>query len=153
MGKRFQLQKHTTSLFLVTSETATSVIATANDRQPIMVLHKQRRRPDHDCNRRRAQDANLRLHHSSSDAIIFDDTVPASASDTDVTFAGAVLFARKPPTPTKREGTLGDRIDLRMPGQVEELYTLSEKEANISHFQFDETSLEFSKQIDDELPI
>ena len=50
------------------------------------------------------------------------------------------------PTLTKPEATPGDRIDLRISGQPEEL----EREAGdiTSHAQLDETSLEVSKQID-----
>ena len=60
------------------------------------------------------------------------------------------MFERKPPTLTKCEATLGDRIDLRTSGQPEEPYLLHERQANIyiSHFQFHEASLEVSTQID-----
>ena len=60
------------------------------------------------------------------------------------------LFDRKPPTSIKPEATLGKRIDLRISGQFEILFTQDEKEKNISFFLLDETSLEFSKQIDDD---
>ena len=52
----------------------------------------------------------------------------ASALDKVVTFAGEVLFERKPPTLTKPEATPGDRIDLRISGQPEEPQLLNERE-------------------------
>ena len=52
-------------------------------------------------------------------------TICRQALDKVVTFAGEVLFDRKPPTST--EATLGERIDIRMSGQSEESNTLDEK--------------------------
>ena len=54
-----------------------------------------------------------------------------SALDKVVTFAGVVLFERKPPILTKTEATPGDRIDLRTSGQPEEPYLLNEKHAKV----------------------
>ena len=44
---------------------------------------------------------------------------PASALDKVVTFAGEVLFEKHPQTLTKPEATPGDRIDMRISGQLE----------------------------------
>ena len=54
------------------------------------------------------------------------DSMPASALDKVVTFAGDVLFERKTPDFDKAGG---DRIDLRTPGQPEEPLFLNEREA------------------------
>ena len=114
--RRIKFEKHDGSLFLLTSESARIVIETANDRlegpdvEPRMVLYKQSKRPDHDC-----------IYYSNlqrADAIILYDSMP-SALDMFVTFAGEVLFERKPPTSIKPEATPGERIDLRMSGQSE----------------------------------
>ena len=75
-------------------------------------------------NLRRAQDANLVLHHSCSDAIILYDNMLANALDKVVIFAGEVLFERKPLTLSRRQ---------RQNGQPEELHTPNEYEA-IVHF-------------------
>ena len=100
-----------------------------------MVLHKQSYCPDHNKIHhfnffsRRAQDANLVFHHSSSDAIVLHDNMSAIALDMVVSFAGDVSFERKLPTLTKLEETPGDRIDLRISGQPEEPYQLNDKQA------------------------
>ena len=60
----------------------------------------------------------------------------ACALDKVVAFAGQVWFGRNPP------------IDLSTSGRPEEPHTLNEKHASLFHIQFDETSLEVSKQID-----
>ena len=103
--------------------------------EPRMVLYKQTKRPNHDCisffNLRRGQDANLVFHQSSSDAIMLYDSMPASALDKVVTFAGEVLFQRNSPTSIKPMATLGDRIDLCISGQFEELCALNKKEAQV----------------------
>ena len=52
----------------------------------------------------------------------------ASALHKVVTFAGGVLFERKFRL-IKLEATLGERIDLRISGKLEELYQLKEKHA------------------------
>ena len=57
------------------------------------------------------------------------DNMLASALDKVVSFAGEVLFERKHPTLVKPEATLGERIDLRIPGQPEEPCLLNEREA------------------------
>ena len=134
-----------------------------------MVLYKQSNRPDHDCiyhfSPRRAQDANLIFHQTGSDAIILYDNMPTSALGKVVTFAGEVLFEWKPSTLTKAEATPGDRMDLRIPGQLEEPCLMNENLAHIRPtrktfspnerskslsfpFHFYETSLEVSKPID-----
>ena len=130
IGKRIKFEKYERILFLSTSESARFVIETADDRldrtvhEPRTVLYRQSNRPDHDCiyyfNLRRAQDAYLVFHQGSSDAIILNDNMRASALDKVVTFAGDVFFERKPSTFTKPEATLGDRIDLRISDQPEE---------------------------------
>ena len=78
--------------------------------EPSMVLYKQSYRPDHVCisyfNLRRAQDAHLVFHQSSTYSIILNDNMRASALDIVVTFAGEILFERKPPTLTKSEDVL-----------------------------------------------
>ena len=49
-----------------------------------------------------------------------------------------------------REATPGDRIDLRMSGQHEELYALDEKEAKVFHTSSSsEASLQVSKHVND----
>ena len=123
MGRTITFEKHDTSLFLLTSESATCVIETADDwlgrtsSRTKIVLWKQCNRTDHDCmyyfNLRRAQSANLVFHESCSDAIVLSDNMPASALDKVATFAGEVLFGRKPQTLNKAEATLADRIDMR----------------------------------------
>ena len=84
-------------------------------------------------NLRRAQSANLRIYQSSSDAIILYDTMPASAPDKVVTFAGEVVFERAfscLPTSIKPRATPGERLDLRTSSQPEEPFSRNEKEAN-----------------------
>ena len=79
--------------------------------------------------------------------MLFDQML-ASALDKVVTFAGEVLFERKAPTLTKPQATPGDRIDLRMSGQPEELNPLNEKQAQIFLIaSLVKKSLEVSKQI------
>ena len=108
---------------------------TRPEREPRMVLYKQSNRPHHDgisyFDLRRTQDANLALRQGGSHAIILHDNMPASALDKMVTFAGAVLFERKPPTSIKPEATPGDRIHFSISGQPEELHALNEKQAQI----------------------
>ena len=53
----------------------------------------------------------------------------ASALDKAVTFASEVLFEGKTQTLTKPEATLGDRIDLRISGKLEERQTMNESDA------------------------
>ena len=100
-----------------------------------MVLYKQSNRPDHDYiyhfSPRRAQDANLILHQTGSDAIILYDNMPTSALGKVVTFAGEVLFEWKPSTLTKAEATPGDRIDFRISGQLQEPCPMNEKLAHV----------------------
>ena len=74
----------------------------------------------------------------------------ASALDKAVTFAGGVSFKRKPPTLTKPESTPGDRFDLRKAGQLEELYTLNEREAKVFLFSSLMKQVLNSRQIDDD---
>ena len=91
---------------------------------------------------------------SSSGATIVYGNVPASALDNVVTFECEVLFERMRPTSIKPEPTLGDRIDLRviMP-TWRTLHSERERSKSIPHFQLDKTSLEVSKQIDDDYRI
>ena len=60
------------------------------------MLYKHSDRPDDDCiyyfSQRRAQNANLVFHHSSSDATVLYDNMPASALEKVDNFAGDVLF-------------------------------------------------------------
>ena len=92
--------------------------------------------PDHYCicefNLRRAPDANFVFHHSHSGAIILYDNMLTSALDKVVTFAGEVVFERKPPTLTKTEATLDDRLDLLKSGHSKEPYLLYERERQTS---------------------
>ena len=55
------------------------------------------------------------------------DSMPASALAKFITFAGEVLFERKPQTSVEPEATLGERIDLRISGQREIPHTEDEK--------------------------
>ena len=55
----------------------------------------------------------------------------ANALDKVVTFAGEFLFVGKLTTLTKLEATPGDRIGLRMSGQLEELFTMNEQQAKV----------------------
>ena len=66
-----------------------------------------------------------------------------------ITFAGEVLFERKPPTSIKPEATPGERVDLRISGQPKVPHTKNEN-AEKAFFQFDPTSLIFSNQIDND---
>ena len=72
---------------------------------------------------------------------LYDD-MPASALD-----------KMKSPTSIKPEANLGERINLRTSGQPEVPYAQHEKEEHISYFQPDETSIEFSTQIDEDCRI
>ena len=87
-----------------------------------MVLYKQSNRAYHDCmccfNLRRAQNANLVFHQSGSDVICLYDYMSASTLDKVVTLAGEVVFERKAPISTKPEANSGERIDLRISGQL-----------------------------------
>ena len=100
---------------------------TAPVHEPRMVLYKKSKRPDHYSiyyfNFRRAQDANLVFHQRSNDAIVLYDNMLASALDN--------VMQVKPTTLTKLEATLGDRIDVRISGQLEELYLQNEREAKV----------------------
>ena len=60
--------------------------------------------------------------------------MPASALDKIVTFAGEDLFERKLPTSVKPEATPGERIDLRISGQLKVPHTEDEKVEH--HFLF-----------------
>ena len=55
-----------------------------------------------------------------------------------------------PDIDTAGGGPLGDSIDLLTSGQLGENYLVNERSKSLSYFQFDETSLEVSKQIDDD---
>ena len=87
-----------------------------------MVLYKQSNRPDHNCicyfSLRRAHAAKEVFHQSSSDAIVLYDNMRANALDKVLTYAGEVLFERKPWTLTKPEAILGERIELPISGQI-----------------------------------
>ena len=61
----------------------------------------------------------------------YESSMPASALDKEVTFAGAVLFERKRLDFEKPEATPGDRIGLRRSGRHEEPYLLNERQAEV----------------------
>ena len=118
-----------------------------------MVLYKHSNRPNHDCiyyfNLRRAQNANMVFHQSSTDAIILFENMPASVLDKVVTFAGEVLYERKSTTSIKPEAAPGERIDLRISSQPEVPHTEDEKAENAFRiFQLDEKSLRLSKHFE-----
>ena len=76
MGRRIKFEKHETSLFLLTSDVAKSVIKTQDQ-----FMTQEWSRPDHGgiyyFNLRRVQDANMVFHQSGRDAIILNENTPA----------------------------------------------------------------------------
>ena len=81
-----------------------------------MVLYKQSNRPYHDCIVLTTQI--LVFDQSGSDVICLYDHVSARALDKVVTLAGEVVFERKAPSSIKPEAISGERIDLRILGQL-----------------------------------
>ena len=101
---------------------------------PRIVLCKQNYRPDHDFFCTIYHELKTQIWCFITVAVtrfFYESSMPASALDKEVTFAGAVSLERKRLDFEKPEATPGDRIDSRISGRPEEPYLLNERQAEV----------------------
>ena len=127
---------------------------TRPDHEPRMVLSKQSDRPDHNCiddfNLRRAHNANLVFHQSSSDAI-FCTTISLRAHWTRLTLLQVKFGSQgNPRLQSSWRRLLANELTCAHKLQLKSLiHSPRKKQKSFLYLELDETSLEFSEQINE----
>ena len=97
--------------------------------------------------RRARGDANLVFNRRSRKAIILHDSTLVGAVDQVVTFAGGVLFGRKPRLRPNRRRLVATKLTCASQANLTNFIQTSKR---IPNFQYDEARLEVCKQINDD---
>ena len=100
--------------------------------------------------RRARRDANLVFNRRSRKAIILHDNTLVGAVDQVVTFAGGVLFGRKPRLRPNRRRLMATKLTCASQANLTNFIQWTSDKQTYSHFQFDEASLEVCKQVNDD---